>query len=424
VTVALTGTQSAISTTDGNGNYIFQNLSEGGNYVVTPSRTSYSFSPANAVFDNLLTDQVANFTGTLVTFDVTGRVRDGSSAGVGGVTVTLSGATTAVTQTDNAGGYAFNSVAAFANYSVKASKPNFTFTPARTDISNLSANQTADFTAAPQPSPSPTPSLDDDFGSAQRNPDKFQFGSLSTDPTAFDPLVTVAQQNGHLEIKPRADAFGTHYNGYTTVSAVDLNSSSASVEVVQAASGAQTIFSLGSDLNNSFGFLVQPTSAPTTAKAKVFIPEDTAALLIFQIKINGQLTALSIPYDPVAHHYWRFRYDPAPNAILFETSPDNLNWTVQHSVTLQKSVTPMAVELSSGTSSTSADPGTAVFDNFHLGDKFAIAGQVQTGASVGVSGVLISLSGSLSTTATTDGSGSYAFTQLEAGGNYTDAELH
>src|SRR2546422_5016676 len=54
VTVALSGSQSAISTTDGNGNYIFVNVSEGGNYTVTPFRTSYQFNPANAVFNNLI----------------------------------------------------------------------------------------------------------------------------------------------------------------------------------------------------------------------------------------------------------------------------------------------------------------------------------------------------------------------------------
>ena len=419
VTVALTGGQSAISTTDGNGSYVFVNLSEGGNYTVTPSRTSYQSTPPNAVFNNLMGDQTANFTATLVTFNVTGHIRDGASTGVGGVTVTLSGATTAVTQTDNAGAYAFSSVAAFANYSVKPSQPSVTFTPARTDINNLSANQTADFTSASQPSPSPTPPLDDDFGNTQRNPDKFNFGSLSTDPTAFDPLVSVQQQNGHLEIRPRGNAFGTHYNGYTTVSAVDVNTSTPSVEVVQAAGEAQTLFTLGSDVNNNFGFLVQPANAPSSAKPKVLIPKDATAVLIFQITISGQLTAFSIPYDPVAHRFWRFRYEPVANAILFETSPDNITWTVQHSVVLQRSVTPMAIELSSGTSSTTTTPGTAVFDNFHLGDKFSIAGQVKTSGNAGVSGATISLSGSFARTLLTDANGNYSFAQLDAGGNYT-----
>jgi hypothetical protein len=419
VTVSLMGPQSAISTTDGNGNYIFVNVTEGGSYTITPSRTSYSFLPPSASFNNLSSDQTANFIGTLVTFNVGGRVRDPNSVGVSGVTVTLSGASTSVTQTSASGDYQFSAVAAFTNYSVKPSKAGLTFLPPRTDITNLSANQTVDFTAAPQPSPSPTPPLDDDFGNPQRNPDRFNFGSLSTDPTAFDPLVSVQQQNGHLEITPRANAFGTHYNGYTTVSAVDVNASTPSVEVVQAASGARTLFSLGSDVNNSFGFLVQPASAPTTAKPKVFIPNDATALLIFQITISGQLTALSIPYDPVAHRFWRFRYEPLLNAILFETSPENTTWTVQHSVVLQKSVTPMAIELSSGTSSTTTTPGTAVFDNFHLGDKFSISGRVKTSDNAAVSGVTLSLTGSFARTSLTDGNGNYEFAQLDAGGNFS-----
>jgi biotin operon repressor len=417
VTVALTGTQSAISTTDGNGNYVFVNLTDGGNYVVTPSRTSYQFSPANAIFNDLMSDQTANFTGTLVTYNVTGQVRDSDSTGVSGVTVTLSGAKTVVTQTNNAGAYAFNGVAAFTNYSVKPSKPSLTFTPVRTDIPNLGSNQIVDFTASAQPSPTPTPSQDEDFTSTQRDPDKFNLGSLTTDPTAFDPLVQVRQANGHLEVSPRADAFGTHYNGYTTVSAIDVGSGSPSVEVVQAASGAQTIFSMGSDLNNNFGFVVQPAGAPG-AKEDRKSPLD-AALLIFQIRVNGQLSSLSIPYDPVAHRYWRFRYDALTNSILFETSPDNLGWITRHGVVLQRSVAPMAVELSSGTSSTTSNPGTAVFDNFHLGEKFSISGQVKNSQNVGLAGVLMSLTGSASTTTPTSGSGNYSFSQLDAGGTYT-----
>jgi hypothetical protein len=417
--VTLSGSQSVISTTDGNGNYVFVNVTEAGNYTVTPSRTSYQFNPPNVVFNNLLSDQTANFTGTLVTVSISGRVKDPNNAGVAGVTVTLSGATTAVAQTDNFGAYSFLNVAAFANYSVKASNPNFTFLPPRADITNISANQIVDFTAAPQPSPSPTPPLDDDFANAQRNPDKFQFGSLSTDPTAFDPLVSVRQQHGHLEIAPRSDAFGTHYNGYTTVSAVDVNTSTPSVEVLQTAAGAETLFSLGSGGNNNFGFLVQPAAAPTTAKPRVLIPADATALLIFQVTINGQLTALSIPYDPVAHRFWRFRYDPAANAILFETSPDNTTWTVQHSVVLQKAVGPMAVELSAGTGSATTNPGTAVFDNFHLGDRFNISGKVMTSANSPVSGVTVSLTGSFARTSLTDGNGNYLFSQLDAGANYT-----
>ena len=55
VTMTLSDTHSAITTTDAGGNYTFANLVSG-SYTVTPSRTGYSFSPA----DNSLTLSGAN----------------------------------------------------------------------------------------------------------------------------------------------------------------------------------------------------------------------------------------------------------------------------------------------------------------------------------------------------------------------------
>jgi hypothetical protein len=50
---------------------------------------------------------------------------------------------------------------------------------------------------------------------------------------------------------------------------------------------------------------------------------------------------------------------------VFETSPNNIDFTVQHEVVLQKGVSALTAELSAGTSNP-ANPGAAVFDNFSL----------------------------------------------------------
>ncbi|MFL6211225.1 MAG: carboxypeptidase regulatory-like domain-containing protein [Pyrinomonadaceae bacterium] len=420
VTVALSGAQSGISTTDGNGNYIFVNVSEGGTYTVTPARTSYSFEPPNTTFTNLLGDQVANFIGTAVTYTVSGHVTGVNNNGVGGVTVTLSGPGAAVTQTDPGGNYSFTNVAAFTNYTVKPAKPDFDFTPARRDITNLSSNQALDFAAAAQPSPTPTPPLNEDFSGTERDPDKFNLGSLSTTPVGFNPRVAVAQRNGHLEIQPLAGAFGAQYNGYAAVNAVDLTGRSASVEVMQAAAGAETIFSVGSDLNNNFSFVVRESTSPGAGKADGAGAREAEMLqLVFQIRVDGVLTALSIPYDPAQHRFWRFRHDPVASAIIFETSPEQTTWTARHSITLQKSVSALAVELSAGTVSPSVAPGQAVFDNFTLSTSYNIGGHVATAGGVPLSSVTLNLSGSRAGTTTTDAQGGYAFTTLPAGGSFT-----
>ena len=65
VTLILSGAQGGSTLSDSSGNYSFANLSAG-NYTVTPSKTAFSFSPANESFLNLSSNQTANFTASLI----------------------------------------------------------------------------------------------------------------------------------------------------------------------------------------------------------------------------------------------------------------------------------------------------------------------------------------------------------------------
>jgi dipeptidyl aminopeptidase/acylaminoacyl peptidase len=58
VTVNLSGTTNASTTTDLVGNYQFSGLPAGGNYTVSPSLPKYYFSPPNRSFNNLSSNQV------------------------------------------------------------------------------------------------------------------------------------------------------------------------------------------------------------------------------------------------------------------------------------------------------------------------------------------------------------------------------
>jgi photosystem II stability/assembly factor-like uncharacterized protein len=65
VTVTISGNSSGTATTNSSGAFSFTNLTAGGTYTLTPSKTNYSFSPTNRVYSNLSVDQTAaNFTGT------------------------------------------------------------------------------------------------------------------------------------------------------------------------------------------------------------------------------------------------------------------------------------------------------------------------------------------------------------------------
>ena len=64
--VKLTGSKTATTTTDSQGNYEFSGLTAGGNYTVVVERSNVEFMPSSKNFANLTSDQVANFAGQRV----------------------------------------------------------------------------------------------------------------------------------------------------------------------------------------------------------------------------------------------------------------------------------------------------------------------------------------------------------------------
>jgi|GEM_PF-2551399 len=61
VTITVTGSQKAMTTTDSNGSYFFGSLPAGGTYTVVSSKTNYAFTPSSQTFTNLTGNQTANF---------------------------------------------------------------------------------------------------------------------------------------------------------------------------------------------------------------------------------------------------------------------------------------------------------------------------------------------------------------------------
>src|SRR5262249_51616748 len=84
------------------------------------------------------------------TFTVSGQVTDSSSIPLAGVTVTLSGYQAATVTSDSNGNYSFPNLPAGQSYTITAAKSYYSFTPAATNISLLTANSTANFTGALQ----------------------------------------------------------------------------------------------------------------------------------------------------------------------------------------------------------------------------------------------------------------------------------
>ena len=122
--LTLSGASTATTTADGSGNFSFTGLANG-SYTVTPSKTGYSFMPANQpVMVNNANVTGLSFTATALTYSISGNI-----SGVAGATVTLSGAASANTTADSSGNLSFNGLAN-GNYAITPSKTGYDFTPA------------------------------------------------------------------------------------------------------------------------------------------------------------------------------------------------------------------------------------------------------------------------------------------------------
>jgi hypothetical protein len=132
VTVTLSGSAEASAITDSAGVYSFT-VNAGGNYTITPAKTHYTFSPPTQPITDLSGNVTFNFTPLLNQHTISGN------AGLGGVTVTLSGSANASTITDSAGAYS-HTVDAGGNYTLTATKANYAFSPAGYSFTNVSEN--------------------------------------------------------------------------------------------------------------------------------------------------------------------------------------------------------------------------------------------------------------------------------------------
>lgn len=138
IQVTLSRGTSTTTTTSGDGSYSFPNLVAGGNYTVTPTSAGFESTPPRRIYDNLnsnVTD--ANFTLAL-TPAISGRVMTpNGAAGIDGVTVNLSGTTSATTTTSGGGFYTFTPLTRGGTYTVTPSSLSNTFSPGSRTYENV-----------------------------------------------------------------------------------------------------------------------------------------------------------------------------------------------------------------------------------------------------------------------------------------------
>jgi len=135
VMMSLSGTRSAQTTTDINGNYSFSSLPDG-TYTITPSMSGYIFNPSSITVNISGSNAInQNFTATLSgsqTYSISGRVYMTLSWGrvlpLSGVTMTMTGLSSAITTTDSNGYYSFTGLTN-GTYTIRPSKTGYTFIP-------------------------------------------------------------------------------------------------------------------------------------------------------------------------------------------------------------------------------------------------------------------------------------------------------
>jgi len=123
-------------------------LDSAGNAYVTGTSGTSDFPASEGSYQPFNRGLDAFITKLAVSYAISGRVTDSGGAGVGGVRITLTGEETRTAVTGADGFYYFGRLRAGASYSVHPAKENTLFAPSAHTFANLSANQTADFTAS------------------------------------------------------------------------------------------------------------------------------------------------------------------------------------------------------------------------------------------------------------------------------------
>jgi glucose/arabinose dehydrogenase/PKD repeat protein len=177
------------------------------------------------------------------------------------------------------------------------------------------------------------------------------FDAFDGEARSIDSGISVAENNGHLEIGLPAAAHDPRVGGYLAWRARDLTNACASLEVAQVAAGnAVTRFAISKDAQNALVMLVKDGD-----------------LSVDHI-VNGRSNLTGLPYVPAQHRFWRIRHESGPPAtIAFEVSPDAITWQILRRDEAKFAIDKVRPEMSAGILQNEVAPGGARFDNFHMG---------------------------------------------------------
>jgi hypothetical protein len=148
VPILLSGTEERETTTDEDGQFVFANLSPGGNYNAQPKLPGYLFTENNQDFVSVNGENSVVFLGSPGSINFSGKVVDGGGVGIADIDVFLSGSSSETTTTDANGNYSFTNLPIDGTYIVAPFNSSFVFTPDELISQNVISDITGqDFTA-------------------------------------------------------------------------------------------------------------------------------------------------------------------------------------------------------------------------------------------------------------------------------------
>lgn len=175
---------------------------------------------------------------------------------------------------------------------------------------------------------------------------------LSAGPTnapLTDRVIVVAKGNGRLQISPRVNVAGLHYNGFSTRDAYNFVGRQAIFEVVvpPGPTGTEMLGSVVANGNNAYRFNVQ------------------AGVLRADIVLAGSASYFPLaPFNASSHRFLRIRHDAPSDWIHWEVSANGVTWSSLKSTPRTVDLAAVQFELVAGTWAPVAQPGAPTFGVF------------------------------------------------------------
>jgi hypothetical protein len=369
VTVSLSGSQNVSTETDADGRYQFSNLPTSGVYTVTPTRSHYTLEPISNEIVTPASDQTFNFTATFNHHDIRGRIAAAADLPMANVTVTLSGSQAMTAITDADGEYSFDDLPAGGNYTVTPAKISYAFVPANQNFNDLDSDQNISFQSV---------FVTYTVGGILVDENNKPVAGATIALSSSDQRTTTSDGNGAFSFSgipaDRDYTVTPTFIGYSfepssrTYNSLAANQSEAYV-------GNFTTHSISGRVTNSGGMALSGATVSLSGYASASKTTDASG---------------------------NYNFPELPRGGDYTLTVSKRNYTFS----------PPSQTFNNLTSGQTADFAATL--NLH-----SISGRVGLGQT-SLSGVNVVLSGSLSSTTTTDVNGKYFFTAF-AGGSYTVA---